>query len=324
MAKTVKISTIKKDLPSNGVQTMQHGLASKGLTRTPGTGVFKFPFLGINGKYFTGLDEKAEYIQRIIDPLEREAEIEKIRKWKTEIAEDLNIPESELNPTSKFWKYTLYREGIDELHATPVKLLDGDNFFNLDNVREKLAFAWLRVHPTIASSYQAYERGEFGPDVQFYVADDEIDNTVLYKKKQLINKAVGEWDDMVPSKRRKIARMMGLPVSEDTKDEVVYNLVDNVLKTSEIKIGEFKGTNPIQLFNRFAHMKENLLEINDLVEQAITHNIYRTKEGGKIYEGEYKFANSKSEAVEYLVDEDHQEDLIALKDKLKMKKLAAV
>jgi hypothetical protein len=325
MGKTVKISTIKKELSNrDGVQTMQHGLASKGLTRTPGTGVFKFPYKITGNKYQTGLDENADYIKRIADPTEREAEKERVIKWRQEIAEELGIDEKDLAPTSKFWNYTLYRDGIDEMHVTPVKLMDGDNYYNLDNIKEKIAFAWLRVHPTIASSFQAYERGDFGPDVLFYVADDEIDNTVMFKKKQLVNKAIAEWDDMVPSKRRKIARLMGLPVSEDSKDEIVYNLVDNVIKTSEIKTGEFKGTNPVTLFNRFSHMKENLLETNDLVEQAIAHNIYRVKQGSKLYEGEYKVADNKADWVEFLIDDDNQEDLIALKDKLKMKKLASV
>ncbi len=216
----------------------------------------------------------------------------------------------------------MYKEGIDESHVTPVKLMDGDNYFNLDNVREKIAFAWLRVHPTIASSYQAYERGDYGPDVQFYVVDEQIDNEVKFKKKQIVNKAIAEWDGMIPSKRRKIARLMGIPVTEDSKDEVVYNVIDEMLKTSEIKTGEFKGTNPITLFNRFAHMKENLLEINDLVDQAIHYNIYRTKQGGKIFDGEYKLAEDKKELVEFLLDDDNQEDLIALKDKIKLKMLA--
>ena len=71
---------------------------------------------------------------------------------------------------------------------------------------------------TIASSFQAWERGEFAADTQFYVADDEIENAVIYKKKQLINKAIVKFDSMTPEKKRKVARLLGLPVSEDTKE----------------------------------------------------------------------------------------------------------
>jgi hypothetical protein len=323
MGKLVKISPIKKSAANSTVQTMETGLLSKGMTRIPGTGVFKFPYKEISGKYRTGLDENAAYIQRIQDDVERKAEIDRILGWKKQLAEAFGITEDQLNPTSKFWNYTLYREGVDELHATPVKLLDQDNAFDLSIPRQLLAFAWLRVHPTIASSMQAYERGEYGPDVQWYVADDELDNSVLFKKKQVINKAIAELDSMTPTKMRKVARLMGLPISEDTKEEVVYNLLDTVIKDTEIKTGEHKGTNPIKLFNRFAHMQENILETSDLVEQAITHSVYRLQQGGKLYEGGMKIANSKSEWIEYLLNEDNQEDFIALRDKVKAKKLAA-
>lgn len=324
MGKTVKISPIKKTIVNNQVQTMETGLLNKGMTRIPGTGVFKFPYKEASGKYRTGLDENAAYIQRIKDDVERQAEIDRIKKWRKEISDGLGIPESDLAPSSKFWNYTLYRDGFDEFHATPVKLMDQDNFFDLSNTRQLLAFAWLRVHPTIASSMQAWERGEYGSDCQWYVADDEIDNSVIFKKKQLINKAVAELDNMSPTKRKKVARLMGLPIGEETKEEMVYNLIDSVIKDTEVRTGEFKGTNPIQLFNRFAHMKENLLEINDLVEQAIQHSIYRQKQGGKLYEGEMKVADNKAEWVQFLIDEDNQEDLIALREKVKSKKLASV
>ena len=78
------------------------------------------------------------------------------------------------------------------------------------------------------------------------------------------------------------------------------------------------------MFNRFADMKENLLHIKDLIKQAIQHSIYRVKPSGKIYEGEYEVAMDEEELLKYLVDEDHQEDLLVLEKKLKTKKLASV
>ena len=48
------------------------------------------------------------------------------------------------------------------------------------------------------------------------------------------------------------------------------------------------------------------------------------KSSEKIYEGEYEVAMDEEELLKYLVDEDHQEDLIVLEKKLKTKKLASV
>ena len=207
MGKLGKISTIKKEYNNSQLQTMQGGLAQRGLTRIPGTGVFKYPYKELDGKYRTGLDPEAAYIRRISDPLEREMEVERVTKLKERLQAALG--DVDLGPRSQFWNYGLSTSNNDTLHVQPVKLLDGDNFFDLSIPLQELAFSWLRVHPTIASSYQAWERGEFPADTQFYVADEDIENAVMFKKKQLINKAIVKSDSMTPERKRKVARLLG-------------------------------------------------------------------------------------------------------------------
>jgi hypothetical protein len=321
MGKIGKISTLKREYNNSQLQTMQGGLAAVGMTRIPGTGVFKYPYKELDGQYRTGLDPNAAYIKRISDPLEKELEIERVTALRAKLESALgDIP---LGPRSLFWNYGLSTSTEDTLHVQAVKLLDGDNFFDLTNPLQELAFAWLRVHPTIASSYQAWERGEYPADTQFFVADDEIENAVIYKKKQLINKAIVKFDSMTPDKKRKVARLLGLPVTDDTKEEVVYNLVDNVLKQTEFANGKFQGLNPVEVFGRFADMKENLLHIKDLVKQSVIHSIYRIKPNGKVYEGEFEIAKDEEDLIKFLVDDDNQDELITLEQKLKTKKLAS-
>lgn len=322
MAKVGKISTIKREFNNSQLQTMQGGLSAKGMTRIPGTGVFKYPYKEINGGYRTGLDTDAAYIKRIQDPTERELELKRVKELRKKLEEALGG--IDLGPRSQFWNYGLSQGTNDQQHVQPVKLLDGDNFFDLSVPFQELAFSWLRVHPTIASSYQAWERGEYPADTQFYVVDDEIENKVVYKKKQLINKAIVKFDDMSPEKKKKVARLLGLPVTEDTKEEVVYNLVDNTLKQTEMSKGKYQGLNPIEVFTRFADMKDDLLHIKDLVKQAISHSIYRVRPNGKVYEGEFEMAKDEDDLVKYLIDEDNQDALLTLEGKLKIKKIASV
>jgi hypothetical protein len=322
MGKTGKISTIKKEYNSSQLQTMQSGLAAKGMTRIPGTGVFKYPYKELDGQYRTGLDPNAAYIRRINDPLERDMEKERVEALRERLQNSLGG--IDLGSRSQFWNYGLSTSTSDTMHVQPVKLIDGDNYFDMSVPLQELAFAWLRVHPTIASSYQAWERGEFPADTQFYVADDEIENAVIFKKKQLINKAIAKFDAMTPEKKRKVARLLGLPVTEETKEEAVYNQVDNVLKQTEFKNGKYQGLSTVEVFNRFADMKENLLHIKDLVKQAIGHSVYRVKPNGRIYEGEFEVATDEDELVRYLADDDNQDALITLEQRLKSKKLAAV
>ena len=208
MGKTGKISTIKKEYNSSQLQTMQSGLAAKGMTRIPGTGVFKYPYKELDGQYRTGLDPNAAYIRRINDPLERDMEKERVTALRERLQNTLGG--IDLGPRSSFWNYGLSTSTSDTMHVQPVKLIDGDNYFDMSVPLQELAFAWLRVHPTIASSYQAWERGEFPADIQFYVADDEIENAIVFKKKQLINKAITKFDAMTPEKKKKVARLLGL------------------------------------------------------------------------------------------------------------------
>jgi len=322
MGKTGKISTIKREYNSSQLQTMDSGLAQKGMTRIPGTGVFKYPYKELDGKYRTGLDPDASYIRRIQDPLERELEIERVTALKTKLEYELG--DIDLGPRSQFWNYGLSTSTDDQTHVQSVKLMDGDNYFDLAVPFQEIAFSWLRVHPTIASSHQAWERGEYPAETQFYVVDDEIENAVVYKKKQLINKAIVLFDSLTPDKKKKVARLLGLPVTEETKEEVVYNLVDNVLKQTEFKNGKYSGLNPVEVFNRFATMKDDLLHIKDLVKQATAHSVYRIKPNGKIYEGEYEIAKDEDDLVRFLADDDNQDELLILEGKLKTKKLAAV
>jgi hypothetical protein len=322
MGKTGKISTIKREFNSSQLQTMDSGLAQKGMTRIPGTGVFKYPYKELDGKYRTGLDVDAAYIRRISDPLERELETERVKALRTRLEYELG--DIDLGPRSQFWNYGLSTSTDDQSHVQSVKLLDGDNYFDLSVPFQEIAFSWLRVHPTIASSHQAWERGEYPADTQFYVVDDEIENAVIFKKKQLINRAIIMFDDMSPEKKKKVARLLGLPVTEETKEEVVYNQVDNMLKQTEFKNGKYSGLNPVEVFNRFANMKDDLLHIKDLVKQATAHSVYRIKPNGKVYEGEYEVAKDEDDLIRFLADDDNQDELLILEGKLKTKKLAAI
>jgi hypothetical protein len=321
MGKIGKISTIKKEYSSSGLQTMQGGLSQKGLTRIPGTGVFKYPYKEIDGMYRTGLNPKAAYISRIQDPQEKKLEIERVTDLRKKLEEILRL---DLGPNSDFWNYAHSTSTSDTSHVQPVKLEDGDNLFDLSVAWRELEFAWLRVHPTIASSYQKWEQGEYPADTQFYVVDEDVESAIAFNKKQLINKAIIKFDQMTPDRKKQVARLLGLPVTDDTKEHIVYNLVDNLLKQSEFKTGTYSGLSTVQVFNRFADMKDNLLHVKDLIKQAITHSIYRVKASGRIYEGEYETAKDEEDLVRYLIDEDHQEDLLALEDKVKTKKMAAV
>lgn len=322
MKKIGKISALKREYNSSQLKTMTSELANKGLTRVPGTGVTKLPYKELDGKYRTGLDPDAAYIKRIKDPVEREIEQKRVTELRDRLSKQLNIVD--LSPTSKFWNYSLSSSANDNSHVQPEKLVDGDNYYDLSVPWRELAYSWLRVHPTIASSFQAWQRAEYPADTQFYVADQDIETDIAYKKKKIVNEAIVKLSNMSPTKRKKVARVMGLAVTDNDKEELVYNLIDSELKKTEIKNGKFQGLSPIEIFTRFADMKEEMLHIRDLIKQAITHSVYRVKSNGRFFEGDLEIAKDEDELIKFLMDENHQDDLIMLEQKLKGKKVAEI
>lgn len=313
MAKTGKISSLKKEYSRN-TGSLESSLAEHGYSRFPGTGVRLVPFKEANGEYRTGLNPNAAYLNKL-SPENKKFEVERITKLLDELQTATGL---DLGPRSDY--YTKIYDSQTSVKAEIVRLKEGDNSFNLNDPLSAITYEWLRVHPLIASSYQAYERGEYPSNTQFFVNDENIEEEIKYKKKTLINKAIGTLESLSLEKRKKVARLVGLPVSDHSKEEFVYNLLDSFIKQYEIKSGAYKGSNPIDLFNKFAEMNDKLVNTKDMVDQAIKHSIYRTTKGGRITEGNQEIAKSKEDLVSFLLEEDNQDDLLALEEKLRIKK----
>lgn len=312
-----KISVIPKDY-DGAFPTMEKSLRQRGMSRAPGTTRMLFPYKELNGKYRTGLDENAKHILKIEDPILRAAEQKRVRETKQRLEDLTGI---DLSPTSGYYNGMSSKPGP---HVQAAKLIDGDNLFDFSDPWQEITYHWLSVDPRIASSLAAYERGEYAADTHYYVNDEEIESAVQYKKKKTANDAIIKFDSWSLEKRRKVARLLDLPVSENTREEIVYNLVDNFLKASQVPVGVHKGKDPLRVFTLYADLKDDMLYIRDLVEQAFRNQIYKEKKGGRVYEGELEVFKDKQELIDHLLDNDNQEDILELEKKLKLKKLAEV
>lgn len=321
MGKTGKISSIKKEYNRNN-GSLEASLALNGYSRYPGTGVRFVPAKEPNGvEYKTGLNVKSAAMERlkVINPENYKLEFERITKLKADLESRSGVS---LDPQSPYYK-SIFDDRL-QVKAQIVRLKEGDNVFDLDDVFQAITYEWLKVHPLIASSYQAYERGEYMSNTQFYVNDENIEEELKYKKKTLINRAIGTLEALSLDKRKKVARLLGLPVSDSSKEQFVYNLLDSFIKQQEIKNGEWKGGNPVDLFNKFATMDDKLVAAKDLVDQAIKHSIYRVTKGGRVQEGGQEIAKTKEELVDFIMNPANQDDLFALQEKLKVKKSVLV
>lgn len=316
MGKQGKLSPIKRTY-NQAFKTFEGSLANNGFYRAPGTVRTFTPFREANGQYRTGLDKKAMFLRSL--PKEAlEDELKRIDETIAKLREDFG-DKIDLSPTSKIWN--AFSDA--PVKVTPVKIGSGDEFFDLTTGPGLLNYSWIRVHPHIASSYEAYKRGDY-PDAQYFLSDDEVETKLVYNRKREINKAIVEFEQMEPTRKKQVARLMGLPIGDDVTEEQVYNEIDSLLKQSEFKDGEHKGLSTVRVFNEISALDPAKVKVKDLVEQAIRHSIYRIGVGGKVMEGGNTVSPSKDDLISSLLEDENQMDLLALSKRLEVKKYANV
>lgn len=317
MGKTGKISVIPKEFPNNAQDTMDKSLHQRGLSRSPGTVLMRYPYKEANGKYRTGLDENAKKILELPDGDIKEAERNRIIALRKRLEHETGL---DLNPRSSYYNHN----SSDAYKVGPVALRDGDNDFNLTDAWQHITWLWVINLPDIASSLQAYRKGKYPHDTQFYVNDEDVEDEIKFERKSLINKAIIKFDTFSLDKRKKIARLLALPVGDSTKEQTVYNLVDDFLKKETITEGVHKNRNPVTVFNVYAGLPDEVLDVRDVINVAFIEQIYRKRENGRIYEGELEVFKDEDSLVMFMMDDRNQKDLLDLESKINAKKLQHV
>lgn len=317
---TAKISVIPKTFTDR--TSLEFALQSRGMTRSPGTGVLLFPYKEADGTHRTALDENNSIIRNIEDSELKAAKQKATKDLRERLEKKAGIP---LGGKANFYRYG-YQERADgqlvnNITVEPYKLIDGDNLFDLDNVWEAVTFYWLSVHPRVASSYEAYQAGQYPSDTQFYVKDDQREAEVIYAKKKTANDAIIKFNSWSPEKKKKISRLCGLPAFDDSREEIVYNMMDEFLKSKDIIMGAYKGQDPLRVFSQYADLDDNSIYIKDLIDQAFTNQIYRIR-NSRVFEGEQEVYKSKEEMLDFLMLPKNQDEVLAIDKKLKTKKLA--
>lgn len=314
MGKIGRISPIKRDVTKEGGQSLGSSLADKGYTMFPGTINGFVPFKERNGTYRTGLDPNALYIQKMS---KEEAEMEKVRV--TAMFDELTAMTGlDLSPKSDYYVKMFDASFSENERAQYVKLGDQINVFNLSNPQAAITFAWLRVHPEIAPNYNAWEKGLSNhrcpvvSSCKFFVDDEEYESEIAYKQKTLINKAINSLEGMTPTRQLKVAKLLGLPVSYNSKPEIIYNELDTYIKAGE----KGKTMTNIRNFNAISQMADENIDIRFRIKEAIDFNVYRLGKAGKIYEGEIVVGDSEDEVLEYFSSPKHQDDYLALQKKI--------
>jgi len=291
-------------------------LSKHGFVRSPGAKRTFLPYKEINsGKYRTGLDENATYLNRLSEQ-DRKNEITRIKKDRARLEKATGL---DLGPFSDYYNFSA--SVPDNRKVSSIWVSNIEREFNMDNPYEEITFNWLKVHPAIAPSLQKYNTPGSGyQSSQYYVKDDAAEVKIEYNRIKEITKAKIEFDKMSESKRKQVARLMGVFVNEDSKDEEVYTRVNNLLDQSTYSEGALKGRSTVMVFNEISTLSDTLFNVKDLVAQALMYGVYYEKNGA-IYEAENRIAENKTELEDRLVSVEAQDERLALEQKIKIKKI---
>lgn len=314
MGKIGKIKPIQREYTPEYKNTSITGsLANHGLTRLPGTFHELMPDKMPNGGFRTGLDVNADYIKRM-SAEEAEQERTRIKEWLAFLNE--RLPHLEFDPHSEYYRNLMKyygKSGGEDKGVQPYKMKDGLNAFDLTNPYELITFAWLRVHHSVAPSFMAWKTGKCSPSCKYFVEDEEFQAEIEFKENQKINQAILLKESLNPSDQRKVARLLGLPVTINTSDYQVSNLLDNYIKDKNTRMRS--GNSNINLFTKIANYNPENRNIRYYIKEALDFNIYRQK-GNRIYDGEIELAATEEDLVLYLTDPKNIDELNSLQDRL--------
>lgn len=304
---------------SGDSKTLYGSLLAEGYHRAPGASLFLTPKMEKDGRFRTGLDDKASYIDEL--PLEeQEIERKRVSAWRSRCEEYFRV---ELGATSKFYTDMFIAGSSDTVLPLFSLSAKEEMVFDLDNPEQLVIFAYLRVHEDyIAPSYDAYYLGmvKDPTKIQFYVKDEQTEMIRTFNKNSEMNKAIAFLENSNDSKKRSIARCLNLGVNNNTSPEMVYNLLNSFIKQGVLEEGYFKGKKSIDLFNQYMSMKEETLNIYDLVKRALDYNVLRTDSVSKhIYKGGVKVGENIEMVAAYLVGEEGQDMYAILKVEVEQK-----
>lgn len=288
--------------PAND-RTIESSLYKNGHAFIPNTLRTFLPKVDARGAVRTGLDPEAIKVKAIFDAELRTQERERLETLKAYYESILG---ESLDPTSEFFK---------EVKDRGYALEDGDNVFDLSNPQQAITYYWLMETGMIARSIDEIESGKLDPSiVKFYVHDDDMDAKLKFEKKRKTNEARVRLDQMSTVERSRVAKLLGLGVSFNTKSEDVYNILDDYLSKTSSQL----GLDPIETFNKTASMSSELIEVKSFVIDLTRTNIIRIK-GSIVMEGNQVWAKTVEEFELLLLDKANKEVYDAFKDKLKNK-----
>lgn len=294
-------------------ESLEYNLFKMNQSMVPGTSKKFYPARDARGRVITGLDENAVKILAIADKEVREAEQERVRTLRNYYE---FLSGEDLRPESDYWKMVC--GDLDNLtNSGGAYLEDKNNIFDMDNPEHAITYYWLMETKMIAPSLEHLTQGKVDPAiVKFYVYDEIYETDEEFSRKKKLNSVKVALDGMTEGERKRIGKLLGLGITEESTSKKVYNTLDNYLSTPKTHL----DVDPIATFTKYAEMSKETIYVKNIINDLISLNIVRLK-GGVVKEGETIWAKTVDEFEATLLDHKNAEILESFEDKIKQKRI---
>lgn len=273
------------------------GLEQDGRSKFPNCYDIIQPAIGKDGRWITGLDEHARKVLAIRDPQQKAETIEKIKAERESLEELTGL---DLSGKSKFWE-----EFFVEINTKkPLDLT-----VPMDRIKYHIILASYDVAPNLKETTNA---DYF--NAKYYVARKHEDVAEKISKKKKYGEAISTVLELIktPDKAILIGKYLGLPVSNTTPQDNLFDIYQTSLEQDE-------KTGFIDKFNNALQKTQDELNIKLIFDEGVQYNVIRLRDG-YYQRGNITYGKTISEAIAFLSNVKNNSELLSVQDEVENKR----
>lgn len=272
------------------------GLEKEGRSKFPGCVDIIQPPLGRDGRWKTGLDEKSITVLSILDSVEREATIAKIKKERQDLEE---LTGYDLSGLSQFW-HSFFVE------INPSQPLD--LAVPIDRIKYHVVIASGSAAPSLKDCSDAKYF-----TAKYYISKEYDDVGGRLEKKKKYNKAVTALDKLVktPDKAIQVGRFLDLHMNSGTPQDNIYDMFQVYLDNDE-KLGS------VDRFIAAISKTPEEIGIKLVFADAIKLGVIRQRDG-YFQRGDITMGRSPEDVLSFLSDIKNSGELLSIQEDIDRK-----
>lgn len=283
-------ASIGLDKPGNGNRS-----------KLPGCFEYIQPSKSSDGRWVTGMDEKAVNVRKIADPILKKQKEEEVKA----IREDLELLTGwDLSATNdSFWG------------AYYIKVTDRDRdklVLDYDNPKDRIKYNVLIANGSAAPDLDATNSPDFA-FTKFYIsrAEEEVGDKVI--KSRLKDKATAELYKMYDNKPKLVLigkYLLGTKIKEEMSVDSIYNSIRDFIGNEKEKgVGKF-----LECTSKTVEE----LQYKLIIDEAVSKHIIRVRDG-YYQRGNATYGKSMLEVIKFLSSMENQAEFISVKEELEEK-----